>query len=100
MKKAELWANSEWRAAHWGNRRGRPWAADDETCARFLRHCGLTDTDIGQILRRTARSVEAKIGYQREREYAVIYEAARSTAAHSLGHLADSYLTTATAGHA
>lgn len=84
----------------WGLRRGRPWHDDDETCARFLRHCGLTDSDIGQILKRSARSVEAKIGYQRDREYVVIYEAARSAAAREMGHMADSYLAIATAGHA
>lgn len=100
MKKAELWANPEWRAAHWGNRRGRPWADDDEICARFLRHCGLTDADIGQILKRSARSVEAKIGYQRDREHVVIYEGARPAAAHELGCLADSFLAIATAGNA
>ncbi len=41
--------------------------------ARFLRHCGMTDDAIGEILDRSNRSVEAKIGYQRHREHAVIY---------------------------
>lgn len=92
QKHPTLWA--------WGSRRGRPWTSDDETCAKFLRHCGMTDEDIGEILNRSARSIEYKIGYERDREHVVIYQAARPALARELGRWADSYLATTTAGHA
>ncbi len=92
QKHPSLWA--------WGQRRGNPWTEDDKTCAMFLRHCGMSDKDIGAILHRSARSVEYKIGYLRQREYAVVHEAARPALARELGRLADSYLATTTAGHA
>ena len=73
----------------WGSRRGRPWTDDDVTCAQFLRHCGLADADIGEVLNRSAASVTGKIGYFTDMPYFKSHEAARPLAAKELGNHAD-----------
>jgi hypothetical protein len=55
------------------SRRGRPWSSDDEACAAFLCHCGMSNESIGKILHRSTKSVQGKIGYQRTRTHVVIY---------------------------
>ena len=47
----------------WGARRGRPWTDDDYICAKWLRHLGLHDVAIGEVLGRSQKSIRAKIGY-------------------------------------
>jgi hypothetical protein len=47
----------------WGQRRGAPWTDDDVVCALFMRHCGLKDPAIAEVLHRSEKSIRAKIGY-------------------------------------
>lgn len=44
-------------------RRGKPWTDEEVACARFLRHCGMTDDGIASVLGRTKASIIGKIGY-------------------------------------
>lgn len=48
-------------------RRGKPWTTDDVICARFMRHCGMSDAQIGAVLKRSAASIAGKIGHQAKR---------------------------------
>lgn len=77
---------TEW---NWGRRRGKPWTCSDEECARFLRHCGLTDKDIAEILGRTVASVIGKIGYVGKQPYVKHYETLRPAMAKTWGDIAD-----------
>lgn len=82
----------------WGARKGRAWAEDEEVCARFLRHCGLTNKDIGQILHRSTASVDGKIGYRAGGEqYARFFQDNRHVIAKQFGEMADNYETRGTA---
>jgi len=76
-------------------RRGSPWNDEDLGCARFMRHCGMSDADIGRELGRSAASVAGKLGYiAKQQTYCVnagLYESARPAAARKLGQLADDY---------
>lgn len=81
---------------NWGQRRGRPWTTSDVECARFLRHCGLTDKDIGEVLKRTEAAIIAKIGYAGSQPYyanttTAFYESARPTIGRTWGNLADEF---------
>lgn len=80
-------------------RRGRLWTEDEVICAKFLRHCGMADKDIGEILGgRSAASVAGKIGNGTHRPFVVnatgaLFEAARAGAAKMLGQAADEFET-------
>jgi len=63
MTKSELWADPEWRSSHWGERRGRPWTAEEHTKAVTMRLSGSTNAEIALELGRTEGSVHGKIGY-------------------------------------
>ena len=82
-----------WTSKNWGNRKGRPWTNSDVECANFLRHCGLTNTDIGSILNRSEASVTGKIGYVACRKYAKFYERLRPIIAKQIGAMADDFQT-------
>jgi hypothetical protein len=48
--------------ASFGQRRGRPWTAEEEARARALRRSGMSDADIGRLLDRSEASVAGKLG--------------------------------------
>jgi hypothetical protein len=60
----KLWSDPIWCAAHWGNRRGKPWSAEELTTANNMRAAGKSDADISVCVSRTQKSVTAKLGYQ------------------------------------
>ncbi len=65
MNKSECWANPEWCARNWGNRRGKPWTEEEYNKALTMRLFKKTDAEIALELGRTQRSVEGKLGYWR-----------------------------------
>ena len=80
-------------------RRGRPWTEDDLICAKFLRHCGLSNEDIGKVLKRSKPSIDGKIGPSGKSCYhrATLFEDVRPAAARILGAIADDFQTVGTA---
>ena len=81
---------------NWGKRRGRVWTDSDVECARFLRHCDLTNKDIGEILKRSTASIDAKIGYVGQQPYVsstAFYESARAVIGRTWGDAADNFQT-------
>lgn len=77
----------------WGRKRGKPWTESDVECALFLRHCGLTNKDIGRVLKRSTPSIDGKIGYVGHQPYgnttATFYERARPIIGKTWGDIAD-----------
>lgn len=65
MTKAECWADPEWKAAHWGDRKGRPWTSAEHDQALTMRFYKKTDAQIAAALDRSEGSVMAKLGYWR-----------------------------------
>lgn len=65
----------------WGDRRGRAWTEDEVTEARFMRHCGMKDRAIGDVLKRSTKSVRGKIGYVATRKYTKSFKQAPRLAA-------------------
>lgn len=78
---------SQW---NWGKRTGRPWTDSDIESALFLRHCGLTNADIGQALNRSTQAINLKIGYVPTiRQGAVKYDVERAVHAQLMGRMID-----------
>lgn len=56
------------RVETWGNKPGRVWLPAEVKKAQAMRAAGLSSEEIGRVLNRTTRSVNAKLGHQGPRQ--------------------------------
>lgn len=57
----KLWGDPVWAVKHWGNRRGRKWTDDELITAHQLRQQGCDVSEIAIELKRSPRSIYAKL---------------------------------------
>lgn len=63
----------------------------DKECVGFLRHCGMTDADIADVLEKPLKEVQAVP------PFITLFDAARPVLAKVLGDVADNFETVGTA---